>query len=175
MPSNVWYEDGKLVLRAYVDNHTGGEYKSNDAYTYGRYTASMKFCQTPGTYGAFFSYQWPTTSLLHSEIDVEVYRDENTLSNHMVTTWVNYQPNRQNFLLDFDPGEDYHVYSYDWYPDHVDFYLDDMSTPVWTSYSDIPEEPLYVYFQNWVLKYPPSNHGDGVNTVYVDWVTVEPH
>ncbi|AFC99313.1 Beta-glucanase/Beta-glucan synthetase [Methanocella conradii HZ254] len=173
-PSNVWYENGKLVLRSYVDNHTGAEYKSNGIYSYGKYRASIKLSQTPGTYEAFFSYQWPTSTKVHNEIDIEFIKGTDGTTTAMLSTWVNYQYDRKTIKLSFDPSAGYHTYGYNWYPDRVEFYIDDMSKPVWTSYGHIPNEAMYVYFQNWVVKDVPSSHGDGVNTEYVDWVTVEP-
>ncbi len=174
-PTNVWYEDGKLVLRSYVDNHTGGEYKSDDKYSYGKYSASIKVSQTPGTYLTFYSYQWPTGILRegHNEIDIEIqYIDGRYTA--LLSTWVKGVKSRYMYYLPFDPSEDYHTYGYDWYPDRVEFYIDNMSKPVWTSRSNIPAQPMYVYFQNWVIRDVPASHGDGINTEYVDWVTVEP-
>ena len=173
-PSNVWYEDGKLVLRSYVDNHTGAEYKSNGIYSYGKYRASIKLSQTPGTYEAFYSYQWPTSTKVHNEIDIEFIKGTDGTTTAMLSTWVNYQYDRKTIKLTFDPSAGYHTYGYNWYPDRVEFFIDDMSKPVWTSYGHIPNETMYVYFQNWVVRDVPASHGDGINTEYVDWVTVEP-
>jgi beta-glucanase (GH16 family) len=173
-PSNVWYEDGKLVLRSYVDDHTGGEYKSDDKYSYGKYRASIKVDQTPGTYLTFYSYQWPTGANRegHYEIDIEIQKIDGKYT-ALFSTWVEGVKCRYMYYMPFDPSEKYHTYGYNWYPDRVEFYIDDMSKPIWTSRSNIPGEPMYVYFQNWVVKDVPYDHGNGVNTEYVDWVTVE--
>jgi hypothetical protein len=53
----------------------------------------------------------------------------------------------------------------------VDFYLDD--TLIWTSKDRLPCQPMYLYFNSWVMKDPPADHGTGLNKQYVDWVTVE--
>jgi beta-glucanase (GH16 family) len=173
-PSNVWYEDGKLVLRSYVDDHMGGEYKSDDKYSYGKYRASIKVDQTPGTYLTFYSYQWPTGANRegHNEIDIEIQKIDGKYT-ALFSTWVEGVKSRYMYYMPFDPSEKYHTYGYNWYPDRVEFYIDDMSKPIWTSRSNIPGEPMYVYFQNWVQRDVPSDHGNGVNTEYVDWVTVE--
>ncbi len=174
-PSNVWYENGNLVLRSYVDDHTGGEYKSDDKYLYGKYRASIRVNQTPGTYLTFYSYQWPTGGYRegHNEIDIEIQKIDGKYT-ALFSTWVEGVKSRYMYYMPFDPSEKYHTYGYNWYQDHVDFYIDDMSKPIWTSKSNIPAEPMYVYFQNWVVKNVPSSHGDGINTEYVDWVTVGP-
>ncbi|AFC99311.1 Beta-glucanase/Beta-glucan synthetase [Methanocella conradii HZ254] len=174
-PSNVWHENGNLVLRSYVNNHTGGEYKSDDKYFYGKYRASIKVDQTPGTYQTFYSYQWPTGILRegHNEIDIEIQKADGKYT-ALFSTWVKGVKSRYMYYMPFDPSEDYHTYGYDWYPDRVEFYIDDMSKPIWTSRSNVPAQPMYVYFQNWVQRDVPADHGGGVNTEYVDWVTVEP-
>jgi hypothetical protein len=82
--------------------------------------------------------------------------------------------NEQTYVLGFDPSLDYHVYGFDWYPDHVNFFIDNMETPVCTSTSMVPQGSCYLYLNNWVVKKVPANHGDGINTQYVDWVTVQP-
>lgn len=172
---NVWYEDGKLMLRSYVDDHTGGEYKSDGKYSYGKYRASIKVDLTPGAYQTFYSYQWPTGSNRqgHYEIDIEIQKIDGKYC-ALFSTWVNGVKSRYMYYMPFDPSEDYHTYGYNWYSDRVEFYIDDMQKPLWTTNSYIPHEPMYVYFQNWVVKSVPSDHGNGVNTEYVDWVTVEP-
>lgn len=174
-PENVWYDDGKLVLRSYVDDHAGGEYKSDEKYSYGKYRASIMVDQTPGTYQTFYSYQWPTGSNRqgHNEVDIEIQKIDGKYT-ALFSTWVNGVKSRYMHYMSFDPSAAYHTYGYNWYPDRVDFFIDDMSSPIWTSKSNIPHEPMYVYFQNWVQRDVPSSHGDGVNTEYVDWVTVEP-
>jgi beta-glucanase (GH16 family) len=170
--ANVWYDSsGKLVLRSYVNDHTGGEYKSNGLYSYGKYRASIKLSQTTGTFETFYSYQWPASGKLHNEIDIELIKNADGSTTAMLSTWVDYKYDRNTLKLSFDPSAGYHTYGYNWYSDRVEFYIDDKL--VWTSYGHIPDKPMYVYFQNWVVKDVPSSHGDGINTEYVDWVTVE--
>jgi beta-glucanase (GH16 family) len=170
-PENVWYENGKLVLRSYVGEHTGGEVKSSGLYSYGKYRTSLKLSQTVGTFETFYSYQWPTTDKVHNEIDIELIKNSDGSTTAMLSTWVDYKYDRTTIKLSFDPSAAYHTYGYDWYADHVGFYIDDKL--VWTSYGHIPNKPMYVYFQNWIVRDVPSGYGDGVNTEYVDWVTVE--
>lgn len=174
-PDNVWYDDGKAVLRSYVDDHTGGEIKSDGEYSYGKYRASIKLDQTQGSYLTFYSYQWPTGNNRegHYEIDIELQKIEDRYT-ALFSTWVKGIKSRYMYYLPFDPQDGYHTYGYDWYPDRVEFYIDNMDTPVWTSRSNIPDHPMYVYFQNWIPRSVPEQHGDGISTEYVDWVSVAP-
>jgi beta-glucanase (GH16 family) len=170
LTSNVWFSNGNLVLRADVDKHTGGELKSKGLYRYGKYRASMKLDATPGTYLTFFNYIWNggNGGEKHNEVDIEVIDGGKKA---MLTTWFDGKRNYYIYTLPFDASAAYHVYGYDWYSDHVDFWID--GKKVWTSTSIIPYQDTYLYFNSWVVKDVPASHGDGINTQYVDWVTVE--
>jgi beta-glucanase (GH16 family) len=143
--------------------------------TFGKYRASMRLVPTPGTYLNFFSYIWPggNGGEKHNEIDIELIKTGN-VTKARLTTWVNMQKNERYFVLPFDPSADYHLYGFDWYKDHVDFFIDDMATPLWTSTDHVPQGSCYLYFNSWVVTNPPASHGDGRNTQHVDWVTVQP-
>lgn len=171
LPSNVEFANGDLILRSDANLHQGSEYKTLGKFLYGKYRASIRASQTPGTYMAFFVYTPDPDD--HNEIDIELIKTGN-VSKVIFTTWVRMKKNEQTFVLGFDPSQDYHVYGFDWHPDRVDFYIDDMATPVCTSTSMVPQGQCYLYLNNWVVTRVPQEHGDGVNTMYVDWVTVEP-
>ena len=170
LPANVWFSNGNLVLRADVNKHTGGELKSKQLFTYGKYRASMKLDATPGSFLTFFNYIWAggNGGEKHNEVDIEVINGGKTA---LLTTWYDGQRNYKAYTLPFDPKAAYHVYGYDWYKDHVDFFID--GKLIWTSTSKIPTQPTYLYFNSWVVKDVPASHGTGINTQYVDWVTVE--
>lgn len=171
IPANVRFSNGGLVLQSYVDNHTGGEYKTKGKFLYGKYRASMMLDQTPGTYLTFFLYTPEPGN--HNEIDIELVKDGH-VTKATFTTWVNMAKNEHTVWLGFDPSKDYHMYGFDWHKDRVDFYIDDMEKPLWTSTSRVPQGSCYLYFNSWVVKNVPGDHGDGINTQYVDWVTVQP-
>jgi len=170
LKENVWFSDGKLVMKADVNKHTGGELKSKQLFTYGKYRASMKLDATPGSFLTFFNYIWAggNGGEKHNEVDIEVINDGKTA---LLTTWYDGKRNYKAYTLPFDAAAAYHVYGYDWYKDHVDFFID--GKLIWTSTSIIPNQPTYLYFNSWVIKDVPASHGNGINTQYVDWVTVE--
>lgn len=171
VPGGVNFSGGDLVLKSCVDQHLGAEYKTKGKFLYGKFRASMRLDQTPGTYMTFFLYTPEPGD--HNEIDIELIKSGNT-TRARLTTWVNMQKNERTFVLSFDPSRDYHLYGFDWHKDRVDFYIDDMDSPVWTSTERVPQGSCYLYLNSWVVKQVPASHGDGVNTQYVDWVTVQP-
>ncbi len=171
VPSGVTFSDGNLVLKSSVDQHLGAEYKTKGKFLYGKYRASMRVNQTPGTYLTFFLYTPEPGN--HNEIDIELIKSGNVTTARL-TTWVDMVKNERNFKLSFDPSEDYHLYGFDWHEDRVDFYIDDMEKPLWTSTDHVPQGSCYLYFNSWVVTKVPAAHGDGENTQYVDWVTVQP-
>jgi beta-glucanase (GH16 family) len=171
VPEGVTFSGGDVVLNSNVDRRLGAEYKTKTKFLYGKYRASMRVDQTPGTYLTFFLYTPDPGN--HNEIDIELIKSGN-VTKARLTTWVDMKKKESFFLLSFDPSEDYHLYGFDWHKDRVEFFIDDMETPIWTSTERIPQSPCYLYLNSWVVTNPPANHGDGVNTQYVDWVTVQP-
>lgn len=168
---NAYLSGGKLVLYSNVDKHIGAEVMTKTKLSYGKYRASLKLTQTPGTFETFFSYIWPSGSIVHNEIDVELYKS-GTSTTASFTNHVNYQDDYYHYTLPFDPSAAYHTYGYNWYSDRVEYVVDDKI--IWTSHNKVPSEPMYLYLNTWVYKNPPSDHGNGLNYEYVDWVTYEP-
>jgi beta-glucanase (GH16 family) len=173
VPSLVKLYNGKLVLQSYIDNHTGSEYQGQKAFTYGKYRASIRMDQVAGSYLTFYSYKMATgpDRQGHNEIDIEIIKEGGS-SRIIFTNHHNGANTHYDYILPFDISKNYHVYGYDWYSDHIDYVVD--GKVVWTSTTNIPDQPMCVYFQNWVMRDPPAIHGYGLSTEYVDWVTVEP-
>jgi beta-glucanase (GH16 family) len=169
--ANAYLSGGKLVLYSNADKHIGAEVLTKTKLSYGKYRTSMKLTQTPGTYETFFSYIWPSGSIVHNEIDVEMYKS-GTSTIASFTNHVNYQDEYYHYTLPFDPSAAYHTYGYNWYSDRVEYVIDDKI--IWTSKTHVPSEPMYLYFNTWVYKNVPADHGNGLNYQYVDWVTYEP-
>ncbi len=171
-PANVALSNGNLVLKSSVRDHAGGEYDSRSKYSFGKYRSSIKLDQTTDTFETFFSYQWETSSVKQNEIDIEFIKGSDGRTVMMVGTYYDYVRTHYDYVLPFDPSAGFHVYGYDWYTDHVDFIVD--GKIVWTSRSNIPRNPMYVEFNNWIVKSVSGSYGTGLNTEYVDWVTYEP-
>lgn len=165
--------DSELVLLSDVNRHTGGQYESIEKYLYGKYVARMRIANTPGTTMAFFVYKGPEPAG-HNEIDIEFLKKDGNTSVYF-STYVRAKQNSFVYNLSFDPGQAYHVYGFYWYKDRVEFYVDDMSKPVWISYEYIPDEPCPVLFNNWVFSgsMNTSSFPTETNVMHVDWVKIE--
>ncbi|MCX6151233.1 MAG: family 16 glycosylhydrolase [Ignavibacteriales bacterium] len=105
-------------------NFKGAEYRTKEAYTYGRFEVRYKSAQREGMLASFFTYydggggtsKW-------NEIDLEImgrYNNEaqfNTITPGQ-TNHVRAQP------VNFNPGEDYHTYAFEWTPQYVAWFID---------------------------------------------------
>lgn len=109
-------------------NYKGAEYRTHDAFLYGRFEVRMKSTPVEGVLSTFFTYfdgtpDDPWAMNKWNEIDLEVigrYRHDvqfNTITpgqtNHVSHIWT-----------DFDPADDFHTYAFEWTPDYVSWYID---------------------------------------------------
>lgn len=175
LPELVYIPPGEsqLVLLSDVNKHIGSQYESKSLYHYGKYKARIKTCNTPGSTMAFFMYKGPEPDG-HNELDIEFEKKDGRTKIYF-STYYHRQQNSYVYDPPFDPGAAFHDYAFYWYPDRVEFYVDDMTTPVWTSYQYVPNEPCYLIFNNWILSHPIDTSGfeTTTNAMYVDWVRVE--
>ncbi len=170
----------KLGLSASDVFPTGFIY-AKERFSYGSYSARIKVSDVPGAVASFFV----CTEIVkifsdgtHDEIDFEFI----TAKPHSVlmTTWYLatgmeggvLTPTHNSFLWE-DPAfdiRDWHIYSFDWYPDRVDFYIDNKK--IWTSTEAIPKRDmliaLHIYtIDTWKeIQYPPK----GEVLQMTDWV-----
>ncbi len=128
--NNVQFNDGKMQL--IIDNdatpkkgipYSGGEFRSKDFYSYGRYEVSMKAIRNDGVVSSFFTYTGPSDNNPWDEIDVEVLGKD--------TTQVQF-----NYYLDskggheymhdlgFDASEDFHTYAFEWHKNSIIWFVD---------------------------------------------------
>ncbi len=137
--SNVSIVDGRLVLRldkAEVESsegkiYRGGELRTKEFFSYGRFEAKIQFAKGPGMISSFFTfydhYSSPDLEENWNEIDIEyVGKHENQIQ-YNVIHW-NAQSRRttheHEVPFDFDPTADFHVYAIEWLPTVVNFYVD---------------------------------------------------
>ena len=169
-PKHVKVSGGLLDLTVPEGKREGGEIVSLREYGYGRYRAKIKASPVAGTVQAFFAYRDPDNPpdpAGHKEIDVELglWPDRRIIT---FNTYVDGDENPHNYAIDYDPWIDFHEYGFDWYADHVDFFVDD--NLIWTSWDRIPLEPCTIRLNNWVRggSLPAQE-----SHMYVDWVTYE--
>ena len=103
--------------------YKGAEYRTKEAYTYGRFEVRMKSAQREGMLASFFTYYDGGGSTNWNEIDIEImgrYKDEiqfNTITpgqtNHVRSQFVS-----------FNPALDFHIYAIEWTPQYVAWFID---------------------------------------------------
>lgn len=141
---NARVENGVLIIEARRDWYNGHEYSSarlnsSAGWTYGRFEARMKLPGGWGTWPAFWlypddetvygwnndtNYWWPNCG----EIDImeEVGYDQNTIhaSVHSKNYYFKVGNQRTGSTYVGDATSAFHVYAAEWYPDRIDFFVD---------------------------------------------------
>lgn len=190
--ANVTIEDGCLVLTAKkehweglsnrVDNpslwvsqeYTSGEANTKRSWTYGKFEIRAKVPKTQGILSAFWATpadgDWPP------EIDVmEVLGDDLAtvhFTNHYGTS-SDHQMNSGNYISPSDLSEDFHVYSIEWEPGVIRWYVDGVFR--FEAKSGVPNEPFILRIS---LPVGPDWEGNPTDSsvfpqkMIVDWVRV---
>lgn len=134
---NVRLEDGHLVLEARKDNFNGQEYTSGriktqgkHSWKYGRIEASIKLPGGLGTWPAFWmmpenqSRGWPACGEIDIMEEVGYDQDVSVATTHTFNyNWANNNVKTASTKVDgITTG--YHTYAAEWYPDHIDMFVD---------------------------------------------------
>jgi beta-glucanase (GH16 family) len=134
---NVQVADGKLTITVRQEDFEKGKRytsarintKGKCEFTYGRIEARAKLPKGRGVWPAFWTLGltegWPACG----EIDIMEYwgHDENTIASNIHTRDYNHTTGtgRGGKITYEKPWEDFHIYAVEWYPDRMDFYMDD--------------------------------------------------
>ncbi len=184
VPDMVSNASGINLLRLGMsesDIYPTGFIYTKDHFSYGSYSVKMKISGAAGAVASFFTCSEIAKVFsdgTHDEIDFEFI----TAKPHSVllTTWYlatgmegsQQTPEHNSFLWE-DPSFDireWHVYSFDWYPERVNFYIDGIK--VWTSVKAVPKRDmqiaLHIYtIDTWrEVQFPPK----GEVKQMTDWV-----
>ena len=174
---NAVVKDGALHLSIDKDstgkyNYSGGEYRTNDHYSYGYYETSMQAIKNDGVVSSFFTYTGPSENNPWDEIDVEILGKDTT------KVQFNYYTNGQGnheymYDLGFDASEGYHTYGFDWQKDSITWYVDGKA--VYTATSNIPSTPSRIMMNTWpgigVDSWLKAFDGTTPLTARYQWVT----
>ncbi len=174
---NAVVKDGALHLSIDKDstgkyNYSGGEYRTNDHYSYGYYETSMQAIKNDGVVSSFFTYTGPSENNPWDEIDIEVLGKDTT------KVQFNYYTNGQGnheymYDLGFDASEGYHTYGFDWQADSITWYVDGKA--VYTATSNIPSTPSRIMMNTWpgigVDSWLKAFDGTTPLTARYQWVT----
>lgn len=142
--SNAVISDGLLTISLTKgdDRYIGAEYRSNDRFSYGYYSVSMKAAKGEGVISSFFTYTgWPW-----DEIDIEFLGDDTT------RVQFNYYTNGVGgheyiYHLGFDASLEFHEYAFDWQKDSITWYVDGRA--VYKATKNIPSTPGQIMVNIW--------------------------
>ncbi len=103
--------------------YKGAEYRTKEAFTYGRFEVRMKSAQREGMLSSFFTYHEITSTADWNEIDIEImgrYSDDiqfNPITRGQVNHVSHYQTS-------FNPSLDFHTYAFEWTPTYVAWFVE---------------------------------------------------
>ncbi|MEO0753940.1 MAG: family 16 glycosylhydrolase [Pseudomonadota bacterium] len=106
--------------------YTGAEISRTNRYHYGRYEVVMRAARGSGLVSSFFTHtdehQRPTDH--HNEIDFEFLGYDTTM---VQLNFYSKEGNMQGHLVDlpYDAADHYQLYTFEWMPDQIDWYVGD--------------------------------------------------
>ncbi len=107
--------------------YKGAEYRTKDAFTYGRFEVRMKAAHRDGMLSSFFTYfdgteSDPWAAYKWNEIDLEIMgRYDDNIQFNTITPEGNHV---SHYPMSVSPGLDYHTYAFEWTPDYVAWFVD---------------------------------------------------
>jgi len=143
---------------------TSGQMLTKSEYTYGYYEAKMELpCYGADYNDAFWLYECTATPNVHKELDCEILSTTSNNSPGRTSPLINYSTNTwigqcygssvddyQQYVPSANLSTNYHVYSFEWLPDHIIWYFDGapfrmvhLSSPNIT----IPASPMYIFLE----------------------------
>ena len=107
----------------FAKTYKGAEYRTKEAFTYGKFETRMKTAGKEGMLASFFTYHEIKSTAEWNEIDIEILgRYTNDVQFNPITKGqVNHVHHK---LTDFNPALDYHDYGFEWTPDYVAWFID---------------------------------------------------
>lgn len=128
-PQNIRFSTEGLSLsiteKDIADNRpwTAGEIATREVYGYGRYEAIMKPAAGSGLVSSFFTYTGPYFGNPQDEIDIEFLgKSPRHVEFNLFRKGKSYSS--LTYDLGFDATEEFHLYSFEWRPDGVTWFVD---------------------------------------------------
>lgn len=164
LTANVQVDNNHLNILLPGDCLSSGEIQSKELMKHGRYEVRLKTPNVPSSITGFFLYRAPD---YYQEIDIEIYNGvENKI--YFVLYAGGKKTKEMVKILDFNPAQDFHTYTIDYYQQEVSFLVD--GEKVATFRNGIPQQSMYLMLNAW---YPdwvkaPSKINNGL--LEVDWI-----
>ncbi len=104
-------------------DYKGAEYRTKEAFTYGRFEVRMKTSYREGMLTSFFTYYDGGGIGTWNEIDIEILgRYSNDFQMNTITQG---QTNHVgHYQMATSPHYDYHTYAFEWTPEYVSWFVD---------------------------------------------------
>lgn len=104
--------------------YSSGEISTHETYQHGYFEARLRMPRGPGLVVGVFTYTRPEGEDSWNEIDMELLgRDTRTLE---LTYHVAGEAKKQEVRLPFDAAEGFHTYAFEWRPDAIIWYVDNV-------------------------------------------------
>lgn len=144
---NVILQDGNLCFKLPGETLCGAEIQTKEKVHYGSYEIRMKIPDAPSSITGFFLYEQPDYD---HEIDIEIYNQSD--AQLLLTTYAKgKERNSDQRTLSFDPTLDYHTYRFNYLPDRVDFFIDDVLIQAWSK--GFTSKSMYLMVNTWYPKW----------------------
>lgn len=163
-PDRVEIGGGRLLMHLEPYSFRGGELRSNHLMQYGAYEIRMRAPDARSSITGFFMYKAPD---YYFEIDIEIYNDPDR--GWFLTTYADGSiQNEYHGELPFDPTAGYHTYRFEYEPDRLTYYVDDVFVLRWTS--GIPQEPMYLMLNCWYPNWLEGETPGSPQALSVDYI-----
>ena len=148
-----------IPVSLYSQYYRGAELRTLDSFLYGRFEVCYKPANGDGLVASFFTYNDLNPITPWNEIDIEILgRYTNILD--FVTITNGQDTHKSNQLVDFDPHLDFNIYTIEWTPDYVAWFVNDKEVFRQTQdHIDLLVEPQKIMMNIW-------------NPLFSDWVGV---
>jgi|CXWL01.1.fsa_nt_gi beta-glucanase (GH16 family) len=104
--------------------YASGEISTHDTYRYGYFEARLRMPRGEGLVVGLFTFARPQGAVSWNEIDMELLgRDTRTLE---LTYHSGGRPKKHEVRLPFDAAEGFHTYAFEWRPDAIRWYVDNV-------------------------------------------------
>lgn len=105
--------------------YAGANYSSIDFYSYGRVEARFQAASGAGLVSSLFTYTGPSDGNPHDEIDIEILGQDTTKM--QANYFVGGVGGHEHVIdLGFDAAAGLHTYAFEWRPDRIDWWVDDV-------------------------------------------------
>lgn len=129
--NNVLFKENNTLSLQITDNpnnyggtsYYGGEYHSNDLYSYGDYAISLKAVDESGIRSSFFTYIGNDDNQAKEGIEI-LFNGNDTTSVTFNYSIKGNGEHKYNYNLGFDSSKEYHTYGFRWNEDNIIYFVD---------------------------------------------------